>query len=243
MTPLRPLFRVFGLAFALGAVPAMAQTPAGRGFAAPSDAHRLTIQSGEARLDGRPLDSIPQGLDLRGIELDFQYNGPVAPVVEIDGEAFVVEGRRMVRFEDAEAVRRARSQQAGAAPPNARGARAYGRISSAPAAEQAYLASLSESDRALYEGLEKEHAMEAEAERLARQARAADGAGRRSAEDALRTHLLRMFDHKQAMRRMELSRMESDLVALKQRLRKRDQMRDEVVQKRMGELLGQPPRP
>jgi hypothetical protein len=234
------MLRGFGLALAtllVSALPAAAQSPAG--FSAPSSgAHRLVIGGGVAQLDGRPLESIPQGLDLRGIELDFQYEGPVAPVIEIDGEAFVVEGRRMVRFEDAEAVRRARARQAGGE--EAREARAYGRIASvpAPATEEAYLASLSESDRALYEGLEAEHQMEAEAERLAVRARQATGGARTVAEEALRRHLVRMFDHKQEMRRMELSRMEEDLTALKQRLQKRDRMRDAVVQKRMEQLLG-----
>ena len=237
------MLRALGFAAALLAAPVLAQQPAAREAAPRPDVHRLTIQNGAAHLDGRPLDAVPSGLDLRGIELDFQYDGPVTPVIEIDGEAFVVENRRMLPFDEAEAVRRARSRPEGAAPSSARSARAYGRISSTavppPAAEQAYLASLSESDRALYEGLEREHAMEAEAERLAGQVRRADGDARRSAELTLRQHLTRMFDHKQAMRRMELQRMEGDLAALKQRLQKRDQMRDEVVAKRMAQLLGQ----
>ena len=229
------MLRALVLAVALAAVPAAAQSPAAR--AAAPDAHRLTIDGGQASLDGRPLDSVPPGLDLRGIELDFQYDGPVAPVIEIDGEAFVVEGRRMVRFEDAEAVQRARGRQAG------REARAYGKITGVPAAEQAYLASLSESDRTLYEGLEAEREMEAEAERLAAHARAATGGARTAAEAALRRHLTQMFDHKQEMRRMELDRMERDLAALKERLGKRDRMRDEVVQKRMNQLLQPSRRP
>ena len=239
MNPLSML-RGFGLTFAAllaAALPTTAQN-APAGFASPSsDAHRLVIENGVAQLDGRPLDAIPQGLDLGGIELDFQYDGPVAPVIEIDGEAFVVEGRRMVRFEEAEAVRRARGRQVAA---GAREARAYGRISgaAAPAAEEAYLASLSEGDRALYKGLEAEHQMEAEAERLAARARRAEGDARTGAETALREHLLQMFDHKQEMRRMELSRMQEDLAALEQRLQKRDRMRDAVVQKRMEQLLG-----
>ena len=231
MTLPAPMLRALGLALALAAGPAAAQSPAAR--AAAPDAHRLTIDGGEARLDGRPLDSVPPGLDLRGIELDFQYDGPVAPVIEIDGEAFVVEGRRMVRFEDAEAVQRARGRQA----------RAYGKITGAPATEQAYLASLSQSDRVLYDGLEEERAMEVEAERLAARARAATGGARAAAEDALRRHLTQMFDHKQEMRRMELDRMERDLAALKERLGKRDRMREEVVQKRMNQLLQPQRRP
>ena len=234
------MLRALGFAAALLATPVLAQQPTAREAAPRPDVHRLTIQNGAAHLDGRPLDAVPSGLDLRGIELDFQYDGPVTPVIEIDGKAFVVENRRMLPFEEAEAVRRARSRSEDAS--SARSARAYGRISSTavppPAAEQAYLASLSESDRALYEGLEREHAMEAEAERLANQVRRADGDARRSAELTLRQHLTRMFDHKQAMRRMELQRMEGDLAALKQRLQKRDQMRDEVVAKRMAQLIG-----
>src|SRR5690606_23592929 len=49
--------------------------------------HVLEIRDGRMHLDGRalPPENLPDGLDLRGIEMTYSFVGPVSPVLEIDG--------------------------------------------------------------------------------------------------------------------------------------------------------------
>ncbi|HLA64414.1 MAG TPA: hypothetical protein VK610_08285 [Rhodothermales bacterium] len=64
-------------------------------------ARTLEIRAGALWLDGRrlPASSVPAGLDLNGLAMAVQFSGPVTPVVEIDGVAYMLEGERLVRFD------------------------------------------------------------------------------------------------------------------------------------------------
>ena len=63
----------------------------------------LEIQDGDVKLDGRtlPAGHVPSGLSLDGIDMTYHFSGPVTPVLEIDGEVYVLDGDRLIRMDDA----------------------------------------------------------------------------------------------------------------------------------------------
>ena len=95
--------RLFALLCAVAPLAAVAQTvPASTDLVWGSEpaGHLLEIRDGAVHLDGVVLpDAAPAGLDLAGLTLALDYSGPVTPVVEVDGQAYVLEGGRLVRFE------------------------------------------------------------------------------------------------------------------------------------------------
>ena len=224
---------------AAGAVAQPVTPTAARGAdAEAAQVHLLEIHSGLVWLDGRalPPGSVPDGLDLRGIEMELEFSGPVTPVIEVDGEPFVLEGERLVAF--------AASSKAGSpvyilsdtavAPAAAPAERLE------PVVEAAYMEQVSEADQTLYDKLQRERALDAEAQTLARRARALPpGAERDALVRSLRTQIEQAFALKQEVRRAELERAESDLRALRAVLDERDALHAEIVEHRLRELLGQ----
>lgn len=221
-----------GLALVVGSV--QAQVPAGLAVdrAPEAEVHRLEIHDGTVYHDGTALPdgALPDGLDIRGMSMTFEYSGPVAPAIGINGRLYALDGDRLVELDEAEMDRQA---FAITRPPTHD-------ESAAKQAEQAYLQGLSERDRALYERLMQEREMEVEALQLAR-------ALRQNPEDAdypvlraqLRQKLEAMFELKQENRREEARQVEEVLQALRQRLQEREAMRDKIIQHRMRELTGQ----
>lgn len=69
--------------------------------AADTAVQTLEIRAGALWLDGRrlPASAVPEGLDLNGLAMAVQFSGPVTPVVEIDGVAYMLDGERLVRFD------------------------------------------------------------------------------------------------------------------------------------------------
>ncbi len=226
--------RLLALSLALCTLPASAQvqpaaeSSAARAVSAPS-VHRLDIQGGTVYHDGTalPSDALPDDLDIEGLSMSFEYSGPVAPAIGLNGRLYTLDGERLVALDEAEM-----EQQAfGLSTPEPLGQ------SAAEQAEAAYLQGLSERDQVLYDRLLREREMEAEAGRLAERLRQnpADAALR----DQLRDALAAMFELKQENRRDEVRQVEDVLEALRLRLREREAMRDEIIEHRMRELTGQ----
>ncbi len=227
LAPMTRLLLLLGLA--LGALPAAAQiSTASRtaGASANTAVHRLDIRDGTVYHDGTPLPdgALPADLDIAGVAMSFEYSGPVAPAIGLNGRLYTLDGERLVPLDEADM-----DGAFGLARPEVLGQ------SAAEQAEQAYLQGLSERDRALYERLIREREMEGEALRLAQQLR-------RNPVDAtaLRTELRQkldaMFELKQENRREEIRQVEEVLGALRQQLRKREAMREQVIEHRMREL-------
>ena len=198
--------------------------------ASDAQVHRLEIHDGTVYHDGTalPAGALPDELDVDGMSMTFEYSGPVAPAIGLNGRLYTLEGERLVELDQDEMDRQA---FAFAKP------QPLGR-SAAEQAEQAYMQGLSERDRALYERLVREREMEAEAYRLAQQLRLNAGADP-ALRSQLRDKLDAMFELKQENRREEIRQVEEVLQALRQRLQEREAMRDDIIEHRMRELTGQ----
>lgn len=217
---------------ALLACPVQAQVPASdvASRAAEAQVHRLEIHNGAVYHDGTrlPDGALPAELDVDGMSMSFEYSGPVAPAIGLNGRLYTIDGDRLVELDESEVDQKA----FGVAKPQALG------LSAAEQAQQAYMQGLSERDRALYERLVREREMESEAYRLAQQLRLnpSNAAALRS---QLREKLDAMFELKQENRREEIRQVETALQSLRQRLQEREAMRDDIIQHRMRELTGQ----
>ena len=208
------------LAWGQGTVPAaqLAQEaqPAG---------HMLSIQNGVLTHDGVALpNAAPASLDLRGIELEFQYSGPVTPVISIDGAPYVFENDRLVPFSESSRV----------------GERVYGLgepMEVEQASDAAYLQDVARRDAALYRQIEREAALEADAlQRAERIRRMQPGEEREEAREQLRDLLSDLLQLKNANRREELSRMQERVDAVRAQLDERTAMHDAIVDSRLRAL-------
>lgn len=209
---------------------AQAQVPASdAAFEAEARVHRLEIRDGTVYHDGTalPEGALPAELDVEGMSMTFEYSGPVAPAIGLNGRLYTLEGDRLVELDEAEMDRQAF-------------AFAKPQPLSRASAEQAYMQGLSERDRALYERLVREREMETEAFLLAQQIRQNPRDALYPAlQNQLRDKLDAMFELKQENRREEIQQVEEVLQALRQRLQEREAMREAIIQHRMRELTGQ----
>ena len=222
------LLTVLPLALALGARAQDAEMAA-----APAAAHLLEIRDGAIHLDGRRLDdAAPPGVDLRGLSMAMEFAGPVKPVVEIDGQAFVLVDDRLVRYDESLTGGRlyiaGEPQTTGAAVPAARMARM---------GEQAYLQEIAQRDAALYDQMQRERRAESEGEVLAQRIRAMPaGAERDRLRAQLRAHLADVFRLKLRVRREELARAQAEIDAVGGLLDRREANLDAIVDARVAEL-------
>ncbi|HYE95711.1 MAG TPA: hypothetical protein VD962_05845 [Rubricoccaceae bacterium] len=219
----------------------------------------LQIRAGKLLLDGvaLPPSAVPEDLDLDGYEMTVQFSGPVLPVIEMDGQAYVLENERLVRFED---TGRDRSQVYFLGQPiyvgeadEAEAARAAGPPPPAPApmepmperemrrvSEAAYLHDLSARDRALYERIQREQHLEAETLELARRLRqTSEGPARAALRRILREKLDASFELKQEIRRDEIERVEEQLGELQRLLAERAARKHQIIAHRYRELTGE----
>jgi hypothetical protein len=201
--------------------------------------HRLEIRDGRVFHDGTeiPASALPDGMDVEGVTFTFEYGGPVMPALTLNGRVFALENGQLIALEDAAggSVPRALAvADPGVEPPPAEDARQR-------QAEMAYLQTLSERDRALYERLMRERDMEAEALRVAYVLRRTTDEETR---DRLRNRLLgqidAIFELKQENRREEIQQVEGMLEAMRTQLQRREALRVELVQKRLSQLTGEP---
>lgn len=211
----------------------------------------LEIHDGDLKLDGivLPTDNLPGGLRLDGIEMTYHFSGPVTPVLEIDGEVYVLAGERLIRMEDA-APNRANVYFLGQPEMNARVApvtRAGAAMAPSPvldddleqAGERAYLRQLSFRDRTLFNQIQREQSVELETFRLAGEYRRANDPDDQSRiEDALRDKLGESFELKQQIRADEIAQAETQISELRGLLDERSARKDQIIERRLRELIG-----
>lgn len=198
------------------------------------DIHRLEIRDGKVFHDGVQLQehALPDEFDATGVSFTFEYSGPVMPAITLNGRVYALEGDRLVALEDAAAEEGARAV---AVMPAEYMTTADRRRQ----AEEAYLETLSERDRALYERLMHEREMEEEALRLAYAARrATEPAERLRLREQLQAHLGEIFELKQNNRREEIQQVESMLEVMNRQMAERESMRDEIIRRHVRDLLG-----
>lgn len=211
----------------------------------------LEIHDGDLLLDGRvlPTSNLPGGLRLDGIEMTYRFSGPVTPVLEIDGEVYVLAGERLIRMDDA-APNRANVYFLGQPEMNVRVAPVTGAgAAMAPlpilddeleqAGELAYLRQLSFRDRTLFNQIQREQSVELETFRLAGEYRRANGTADQSRiEDELRDKLDESFELKQQIRTDEIAQAESQIIELRGLLDERSARKDQIIERRLRELIG-----
>jgi len=200
--------------------------------------HRLEIRDGRVYHDGTeiPASALPDGMDVEGVTFTFEYGGPVMPALTLNGRVFALEDGRLISLEQTADQPTARAVAVAdldteTAPP----------ADNSRQAEQAYLQSLSERDRALYERLMRERDMEMEALRIAYVfRRTTDDETRDRLRTRLRGLLDAIFEIKQENRREEIAQVEAMLDAMHTQLEQREARRVELIQKRLSELSGEP---
>ena len=229
------------LAVAAPATSAQPTTPFAR-----ADSHLLEIRDGAVHLDGVALpDAVPAGLDLSGMTLELDYSGPITPVVEVDGRAYVLERRRLVRFEESSradervyVLGEARDESASDAA--AMDVSAMDDDGLARMSQEVYMRELAERDRALYARMQHESHLEASVEDLAIRVRRTDaGPERVRLRGELRTRLSELFTLKQQIRREEVARAQAELDSVRALLDARDAQHDAIVDGRLGGLAGE----
>ncbi len=234
---------VRSLAFALAALPAAAiAQPVPASPAATQmvhEGHLLEIRDGHVHLDGMLLaNAAPPGLDLTGLTLSLDYSGPITPVVEVDGEAYVLERGRLVRFQEST---RAGEQvyvvsEAQQAPMDVS---AMDDAHVALVSQEAYRRELAERDRELYARMQEEHALEVRVETLAGQVRRTPpGVERTRLRDDLRLRLTELFRLKQSNRREEVGRAQAELDSLRAQLDARDAQNETIIESRLRGICG-----
>jgi hypothetical protein len=224
----------------------------------------LVIHDGEVHIDGEvvPKAEWPSSLDLSGVSAQYQFVGIQRPVVEIDGRLFAVTDRLEpvskdeVQGADASVVLRNLGRPNAArgsltATPRRQGLQATGTMQNAPAsdpassrlserqmAHQEYLSEVQRQSRELYERLLRERRMEQQTYELARTIRRLpEGEERQAQIDTLRATLNRIFDLKQENRRREIEQLQRQIMELQQSLRKREEMRDTMIDHRLQQLI------
>lgn len=227
---------------------ALAQTPApappppptavSAEAARPQDLHTFQIVDGRVHLDGIVVpDAVPSHLDLRGLSTPpLEYVGPVAPVVEVDGAAYVFEGGRLVALAESSRADAGVFMMGDLVP---EGDPMDGMPDDALSlvSDEVYMRDVAGRDRGLYEKLHLERTLELDAVRLAEQVRARPpGAERTRLRADLRALLSRLLALKQELRREEVARAQAELDALRTALDGREARHEAIVDARLREL-------
>jgi hypothetical protein len=168
--------------------------------------------------------------------LALDYSGPITPVIEVDGQAYVLEGGRLVRFQDSSRAGE-RVYVVGEAQPDVR---AMDDDRLALVSQEAYLRELAERDWALYMKMQHEQVLERNVHDLGQRVRAlTPGTDRTRLRDELRTRLSELFSLKQQIRREEVDRAQAELDAVRALLDERDAQHDAIVDGRLRGLCGE----
>lgn len=245
---------------------ALAAVLTGLTFAPPSataqpQTRTLTIHNNTVHVNGTELnqDQLPESLDVSGVEAQYRFIGIRKPVVDINGKLYAITDRLEpvsedeIRQQNDASVVLQRPQAAsdpGFATASSRSAPAPREQSSAESgsqeassdmqeAHQQYLSEIQQSHQELYRNLVRERRMESESREIARTIRLLpDGPERDAQIDTLRATLNRIFELKQDNRRREIEQLQRQIDELERRLEQREAMREEMIERRMNELLG-----
>ena len=231
--------RVLALLLLAAPLATSAQQPVSAAPRTAADGHLLEIRDGNVLLDGVVLpDAAPAGLDLNGLTMSLDYSGPITPVVEVDGQAYVLERGHLVRFEEStRAGERVYALSSAMPDPSNVGAMDDDRL--ALVSQEAYFRELAERDRALYGRMQHEQDLEARVDALADQfRRTADSAERTRLRAELRDRLHELFALKQSLRREEVDRAQTELDAVRSQLDERDAQHEAIVERRLHGLCG-----
>jgi hypothetical protein len=210
----------------------------------------LTIRDSAVYVDGQKLSTnqIPGDLDLTGVTARYRFVGIQRPVIELNGRLFAVnEGLKPVSEEEVNAEKSSVILQEFEARPGALAAANGPRVQSsqsgprsrARSAHQRYLSDVQQANRELYKRLLRERTMENRAKDLARIIRMlpTDSEERQTKIDSLRSLLNNIFDLKQENRRQEIERLQREIQKLQRGLQKRKEMRDAMIDHRLGQLV------
>lgn len=226
----------------------------------------LRIHDGDVYVDDRrvPADELPPSLDVTGVDADLRFTGAVSPVLRLDGVSYVVRDGGLHEQASEDRV----PLEAGPSEPAARRALAppvidlsagmkEGVLSDQEKLQQVkeaqqrqvlyhqqahaeYLRQVQEASQALYQRLSREQQLEVEMRRLAFRIRGlAPGSDERHAQvRELRSLLDEAFELKMENREREITQLEEELEKLDRQLQERRRLRDEIIQRRLEELVG-----
>ena len=200
--------------------------------------HTFQIRDGAVFFDGRHLrDALPRDLDLRGQETRvLEFSGPVTPVIEIDGRAYVLEGERLVLLSESSLAGQGVLLSEPA--PDVVGDMPDDRVT--PIVQEAYMRGVASQNSELYDRMRREHDMEGEVMSLAARVQAlSPGAPRRALRDQLRGLLSDLLALKHEIRALEITVAEQQIEAARRSLSYREGHHDEIVDTRLRELVGE----
>lgn len=221
----------------------------------------LVIKDNQVLIDGQPVsgDVLPLNIDLDGLSVSYSFIGVQSPVVTLGDQLFAVEKDRLQPIESRAEYQSFVSQQQREAP-DAKDARGWivdsnrgeyytfqgERLEADEAvprilneANTLYLEDLQRQNQVLFSRLSHEQELERQAEYLARAARLAQTAEERQKHrEALTSKLDEIFELKQQNRRDEIAQFEAELEQLKQRVEKRAQLKDQIIERRVQRLVG-----
>lgn len=204
--------------------------------------HTFQVVDGEVHLDGRHLPgAVPASLDLSGLATGvLEFSGPVAPVIRVDGQAYVLENEVLVPLDES-----SRAGQGvyilGDLGPDPKNLASLPESRLTPIVEAAYMRDVEAADESLYSKMREEQGMEAEALDLTRriQRLPADSDDRDRLREELRALLSDVLALKHEIRREELALAQTRLDAARDRLAERERNHDAIVNLRLLELTGQ----
>jgi len=221
----------------------------------------LVIKDNQVMIDGQEVqtDELPSAVQLDGVTVSYSFIGVDIPVVTIGDQLYAVQESRLEPIESREQYKtmQARQKRSYDAMANAKGwivdsergqyytfqGERLGTDEAVPRilneANTLYLEGLQKSNLSLYSRLARERELERQADFLAVAARRAETAEERDRFSAeLTQRLVEIFDLKQQNRRDELAQFEAELERLKQRVAKRDELKESIIERHVARLTG-----
>lgn len=222
----------------LVAVAALALSLAAAPSAQDHDVHTFQVRAGEVYLDGRVLPgAVPEGLDLSERDTaPLEFSGPITPVLEVKGQAYVLENGRLVLMSESSRADRG-VYILGDASPDEMAEMPQEQME--PIVEEAYMRDVASRDVALFDRMQRGRLMERDVAALAGRVRAAAaGSERRSLRRQLRGLLSDLLALKHEIRAEEIAVATQRLDGAREALTYREGHHDEIVDGRLDELVG-----
>lgn len=220
---------------------------------AQAQSRTLTIRDGEVYIDGQriPAEQLPPSLDVSGLNAQYSFSGIARPVVELDGALYAIgDSLRPVPADEVQSQGSLvffrdsfRNRQNRQMSPSQQGLQEASSLKRAQeqSARHQYLEAIQRQSEQLYNRLMREHQMERETHELAQRIRLlSEGPERQRKLDSLRATLNDIFDLKQENRRREIEQLKTQLAKLQDNLEKRENMREQMIDQRMQELIQEP---
>ena len=196
-------------------------------YSQPAPHRTLQIQDNTVYIDGNavPEETLPPGLVLNGVQMQYQVYGLQMPIVEIQGQPYRLTESTLEPVEQVSDGARAG--------PGGSGAKTF---RAAPAPSD-YMQMLRAQSQRLYEAVQREYALEHAAEQRAYRIRQLDAGPERTAHlDTLRHTITQLFDLKQSNRRRELQQLQQRVEAMRQRMQERAAHREAMIEQRIQQL-------